>query len=110
MSPVLAQNVSQENVNPEPAAKMQKVSPAPDPPLLVKKLSEDATLPKRGSSHAAGYDLARHVLPQYALFVGLTGQMMCRLLLLSGAMCSIWVIKLDCAVPALQCQGLCGAS
>jgi len=28
------------------------------PPLLIKKLSANATMPKRGSEHAAGYDLA----------------------------------------------------
>lgn len=27
--------------------------------LMVKKLSEHATIPSRGSSHAAGYDLYR---------------------------------------------------
>jgi dUTPase len=32
------------------------------PPLKVKRLSEDAQLPKRGSSKAAGYDLFRYLL------------------------------------------------
>lgn len=43
----------QENLPPE---KRQK----PEPRLLVKKLSEHAFLPARGSEGAAGYDLARH--------------------------------------------------
>ncbi len=30
-----------------------------DQPLLVKKLSANATLPQRGSAQAAGYDLSR---------------------------------------------------
>jgi len=37
------------------------VSAAPLPALRVKKLNPDAVLPKRGSSGAAGYDLARWV-------------------------------------------------
>lgn len=50
-----------------PASKRQKVDPtstmAPvtsletSPPLLIKKLSEKAKLPTRGSEFAAGYDL-----------------------------------------------------
>ena len=43
----------------EPAAKVQKTLHTAEVPLLVKKLSVHATLPKRGSAHAAGYDLAR---------------------------------------------------
>lgn len=48
-----------ENV-PQPNAKMQKIEV--EPVLRVKKLSEYATLPVRGSSGAAGYDLARYVM------------------------------------------------
>ena len=33
-----------------------------DPVLQVKKLSENARLPERGSSFAAGYDLFRYVM------------------------------------------------
>ena len=54
----LAESVGRENI-PEPAAKLQKLSPPPEPPLLVKKLSEHATIPTRGSAKAAGYDLSR---------------------------------------------------
>ena len=54
----LTESVGRENI-PEPAAKLQKLSPPPEPPLLVKKLSEHATIPKRGSAKAAGYDLSR---------------------------------------------------
>ena len=54
----LAESVGRENI-PEPAAKLQKLSPPPEPPLLVKKLSEHATLPTRASAKAAGYDLSR---------------------------------------------------
>ena len=54
----LAESVGRENI-PEPAAKLQKLSPPPEPPLLVKKLSEHATIPARGSAKAAGYDLSR---------------------------------------------------
>lgn len=48
----------------ERAQKMQKVAAkaaAAAPALLVKRLSEHAVLPKRGSIRAAGYDLARSV-------------------------------------------------
>jgi hypothetical protein len=54
----LAESVGRENI-PEPAAKLQKLSPPPEPLLLVKKLSEHATIPARGSAKAAGYDLSR---------------------------------------------------
>ncbi len=54
----LAESVGRENI-PEPAAKLQKLSPPAEPPLLVKKLSEHATIPTRGSAKAAGYDLSR---------------------------------------------------
>ncbi len=35
------------------------VTPAPISTLRVKKLTPEATLPRRGSERAAGYDLAR---------------------------------------------------
>ena len=53
---------------PSSPAKKAKISAAAPPPavtaaaistLRVKKLTPDATLPKRGSERAAGYDLAR---------------------------------------------------
>jgi hypothetical protein len=40
--------------------KRARVEPA-SPVLLVKRLSEDARLPVRGSAKAAGYDLCRWV-------------------------------------------------
>eukprot|EP00798_Chlamydomonas_sp_ICE-L_P021669 gene21669-28686_t len=40
-----------------PATKVQRVEPVEEP-LLVKKLSENAYMPKRGSALAAGYDLS----------------------------------------------------
>jgi dUTP pyrophosphatase len=49
----------------EPKAKKQRISPAEgqhaalDTQLLVKRLSERARLPKRGSALAAGYDIYR---------------------------------------------------
>jgi dUTP pyrophosphatase len=42
---------------PEPAMKIAKVDISSA--LRVKKLSEHAILPKRGSQYAAGYDLSR---------------------------------------------------
>ena len=49
---------SRENLPTEqPPAKLQRTEA--EPKLLVKRLSEHATLPKRGSAGAAGYDLAR---------------------------------------------------
>lgn len=45
-----------ENI-PDQPAKMQKIET--EPILKVKKLSDRATLPVRGSAGAAGYDLAR---------------------------------------------------
>lgn len=58
MSQPLAAISGGENIPGQPA-KMQKME---EKPLLrVKKLSENATLPVRGSSGAAGYDLARCV-------------------------------------------------
>ncbi len=51
-------STSRENMPTEqPAAKLQKLEPVEQ--LLVKRLSANATLPKRGSAGAAGYDLAR---------------------------------------------------
>jgi hypothetical protein len=43
----------------EPSPKMAKMETVPV--LRVKKLSENAILPVRGSTGAAGYDLARYV-------------------------------------------------
>ena len=49
----------------EPKAKKQGISPAEEHPaplgtqLLVKRLSEKARVPKRGSALAAGYDIYR---------------------------------------------------
>ena len=43
-----------ENVDPSPPAKMPRL----EDQLRVKKISEHATLPARGSDGAAGYDLA----------------------------------------------------
>lgn len=49
----------------EPKAKKQRISPAEEHPaplgtqLLVKRLSEKARVPKRGSALAAGYDIYR---------------------------------------------------
>lgn len=59
-------SMANENEPPQPTA----ASPAPEPAqklakvdissaLRVKKLSEHAVLPTRGSQHAAGYDLSR---------------------------------------------------
>jgi dUTP pyrophosphatase len=49
---------SRENVPvDQPPAKVQRTEPVEQ--LRVKRLSENATLPKRGSAGAAGYDLAR---------------------------------------------------
>lgn len=55
----LVESIGRENMGTEPAAKVQKTVHTAEVPLLVKKLSEHATLPKRGSANAAGYDLAR---------------------------------------------------
>lgn len=49
------------NAGQEPVSKQAKIDCA-EPKLLVKKLSENATLPVRGSAGAAGYDLARFVV------------------------------------------------
>lgn len=65
MSQVLAASGQENHLNAgEPPLKMQKVAVAAKaaqaaPALLVKRLSEHAVLPKRGSSGAAGYDLSR---------------------------------------------------
>lgn len=51
---------SRDNVAPEiHLAKQQKME---QPLLKVKRLSEHAILPVRGSAGAAGYDLARYAL------------------------------------------------
>ncbi len=49
-----------ENIVAEPPSKMQRTA-EPTEVLRVKRLSEHAILPKRGSAGAAGYDLARRV-------------------------------------------------
>jgi hypothetical protein len=55
-----------ENVAPgssgmsEPPAKQPRLAPeAAEPAFRVQRVSDKATLPKRGSAKAAGYDLAR---------------------------------------------------
>lgn len=42
----------------EPPAKQAKLDAA-EPALLVQRISDKASLPKRGSAKAAGYDIAR---------------------------------------------------
>jgi dUTP pyrophosphatase len=52
-----------------PQVKKRKMSPeidsevpvAPEPQLLIKRLSKNAKLPTRGSALAAGYDLYRYI-------------------------------------------------
>lgn len=59
---------SKENVGPvdcvpsQGAAKVPRLDAPVQIPLKVKRLSENAVLPKRGSAGAAGYDLSRFVL------------------------------------------------
>lgn len=63
-APTLAAT-GRENIPAEPAAKVQRTEgPAADTmeALRVRRLNEHALLPKRGSSGAAGYDLARQGL------------------------------------------------
>lgn len=55
----LATIATGENLPEQPAMKMRKTQMES---LRVKKLSEKATLPRRGSAGAAGYDLARYVV------------------------------------------------
>jgi hypothetical protein len=52
-------SVTNENILAEPAAKMQRLEVSQQP-LRIKKLSENATVPSRGSPSAAGYDLFRY--------------------------------------------------
>ena len=59
MTDGIVQTNRREAEDTEPAAKVQKTLQTVEVPLLVKKLSVHATLPKRGSALAAGYDLAR---------------------------------------------------
>ena len=47
----------------EPPQKISKISPL----LKVKKLSDKAVLPSRGSALAAGYDLSRYALHLHPL-------------------------------------------
>lgn len=53
--------VNTVHMSPSKKAKLSTaaVTPAPIGTLRVKKLTPDATLPKRGSAKAAGYDIAR---------------------------------------------------
>lgn len=48
---------AQQSAADQPAAKVQRMEP-PAEALRVRRLSEHALLPKRGSAGAAGYDLA----------------------------------------------------
>ena len=65
MSQPLSAITGGENV-PQPT-KMQKVEN--EPLLRVKKLSDRATLPVRGSAGAAGYDLSRWVVLPFSSFL-----------------------------------------
>lgn len=65
MSQPLSAITGGENV-PQPT-KMQKVEN--EPLLRVKKLSDRATIPVRGSAGAAGYDLSRCVLFSFSSFL-----------------------------------------
>jgi hypothetical protein len=56
MTTVLKENRHENMMG--PVAKVQKTDPVINT-LRVKKLSSNATLPKRGSAKAAGYDLSR---------------------------------------------------
>ena len=68
MTPLLPSNGQENQIGAEPQQKMQKLATnaasvgkaaAAGQALLVKRLSEHAVLPRRGSKGAAGYDLAR---------------------------------------------------
>ena len=68
MSPLSPKSEQENCIGAEPVQKMQKVTmgaaqlgkaAAAGQALLIKRLSEHAVLPKRGSKGAAGYDLAR---------------------------------------------------
>ena len=68
MSPLSPKAEQENHIGSEPVHKMQKVTmsaaqlgkaAAAGQALLIKRLSEHAVLPKRGSNGAAGYDLAR---------------------------------------------------
>lgn len=57
-----AQNVGPTAGSMEPPTKQAKIdaaNAAPEPSLLVQRISDKASLPKRGSAKAAGYDIAR---------------------------------------------------
>lgn len=60
MSALSENNKENQSAVQRPPSKMQKVDVVST--LQVKLLSEAATVPRRGSAHAAGYDLARFVL------------------------------------------------
>lgn len=71
MSSILTSSGQENHACGEPAQKMQKLAAkaaAAAPALLVKRLSEHAVLPKRGSSGAAGYDLARSLNLAFCVF------------------------------------------
>ncbi len=68
MTTLLPSNDQENQIGAEPQQKMQKLATnaasmgkaaAAGQALLVKRLSEHAVLPRRGSKGAAGYDLAR---------------------------------------------------
>jgi len=60
-------SVTNENIlAQENPTKIQKIA---DQPLRVKRLSEHATIPKRGSAFAAGYDLSRWDLEFESVFL-----------------------------------------
>ena len=98
----LAESVGRENI-PEPAAKLQKLSPPPEPPLLVKKLSEHATIPTRGSAKAAGYDLSRWGRLKVTMGVGTMSLRSVRscAVALTAVQCSVRALTL---VPSPHCQ------
>lgn len=56
----MANNINSSPEIKEPSPKIQKLDQTPL--FKVKKLSENAVLPSRGSSSAAGYDLARYFI------------------------------------------------
>lgn len=61
-------NSARENIPIEASpAKPAKIPRMDIEPLKVKKLSEFAVLPKRGSAGAAGYDLSRFVVDDLTL-------------------------------------------
>lgn len=59
LTPMNAINTVTSSPSKKAKLSIPAVTPAPIGTLRVKKLTPDATLPKRGSAKAAGYDLAR---------------------------------------------------